>query len=397
MNLTKKEFQQKGEAYIDKIIGNDKVNMIVAIYHKDGSLLYENENAIIFNTPKYTKTKIQEWEDVETKDYLIKYLTVEDEGRIIKVGMVLNQSLLRWKYLSQRVLIFAGIILVLITTFSYFLTSLLFRPIQSLANHIKVMTQKLEAGETDEFHSLFHLSAIKFNKNDEFSDLLNAIYHLFQKISETHNITKKWSALMAHELKTPLTILKNRIESLYLEAGMDEKKQKSIDEEMSRMQDVVESFLDWASFESDPSKPEIHAVSIAKRSQYIVNNLKKAYPDQEIDLDFSMREDIKIFCNPIHFDQMLSNLISNSIKYGDGKITVECNESFISVSDNGPGIPEEVLSKLGSPFNYLKANKAKGVGLGLAWVSTICRKYGWFLMIDSNNRNQVKILFPTFA
>ena len=75
LTLTKKEFLQMGEDYIQEIIGDDKINMIVAIYQENGTLLYENNNASIFKTPSKLPPKFKEWEDVETNDYLIKYLT----------------------------------------------------------------------------------------------------------------------------------------------------------------------------------------------------------------------------------------------------------------------------------------------------------------------------------
>ena len=395
LTLTKKDFLQRGEQYIEEIIGDDKINMVVAIYNKKGSLLYRNNNAVIFGTPAEIPEKFKEWEDIETHEYFIKYLTLKDDSqnRIIRVGMILNQRLLRWRYLSQRVTIYGIIILGVVTVLSYFLTSLLLRPIKNLANHINVMTEKLDAGETNDFNSILNISANKFN--DEFGVLLKAISNLSQKISESHNITKKWSAIMAHELKTPLTILKNRIETLSQDSMADPNKILAVDEEMNRLEKIIGSFLEWASFESDPKKPEIHAISVKKRSEYILSSLKDAFPDGKVSFAYSGDEDARIFCDPIHFDQLLTNLITNALKYGSGKTVVECTGNLLSVSDEGAGIPIEVLKKLGSPFNYFKSGNTKGFGLGLAWVNTICRKYGWTLSIQENQRNKVNILFST--
>ena len=397
LSPSKKEFLAEGQDYISEIIGDDKVNMIVSIYQDDGTLLYENDNAVIFDAPEKL-TKFREWEDIESKDYFIKYLTVKDKSqkRIIRVGMILNQSLLRWKYLSQRLFIFAGIVLSIITILSYFLTNLLFRPIQQLAQQINVMTGKLESGETSDFKLLLSRSASRFG-NDEFAGLLHSIGRLSEKINESHNLTKKWSALMAHELKTPLTILKNRIESFTQQEGILPEKLTGVNDEMSRLEKIIVNFLEWATLESDPARPEIHAVSLRKRSEYIINNLRAIFPASEIELNFIAPEDEKVFCNPIHFDQMITNLVINAVKYGRGKVTINCDENMICVRDEGAGIPDEVISRLGSPFNHFRKGDTKGSGLGLAWVSTICKKYGWLLNIDENHKNQVKILFPRSA
>lgn len=393
LKVGKKDPQVMGDQYIEGIIGDDKINIIVAIYSIDGSLIYKNDNAEIFKTPTALEAKYSEWEDVELNEYFIKYLTREDkhQGRIIKVGMVLNQSLLRWKYLSQRVFVFAGIILIFITIITYLLTTFLFRPINELAKHVNALAESLDSGSTDEFKSIYHISSHRFN--DEFSALLNSINKLSVKITETHNITKKWSAMMAHELKTPLTILKNKVESLSLQKGIDPAIFQHVDEEMIRMENIIEDFLQWASFENDPSRPEIHAVSIRKRADYIVGSLKENFSGSSIELLYKFKEELKVFCNPIHFDQLLSNLVVNAIKYGEGNIKVECHDNYLLVSDEGPGIPGDVLSRLGSPFNHARMNGQKGCGLGLAWVNTICRKYGWRVSISESATNSIYVYF----
>lgn len=390
---SKKELLHKGDAYVDRIIGDDKVNIIVSIYNRDGALLYANENAEVFDTPEEFDLNYQQWEDVERGDYFFKYLTTPDRtgDRIFRVGMVLNQSLLRWKYLSQRVLLFASIVLTVILLISYVLTTLLFRPVLQLADQVNAMTGKIDSGDLNEFKSMFNLTSNRFK--DEFSDLLASIHKLATKITENHNITKKWSAMMAHELKTPLTILKNRVETLSLEGSSSAKKIADVDEAMLRMESIIEDFLQWASFENDPSKPEIHAVSLFKRSEFIVQNLKETFPQAQIDLRNFNQSDARVFCNPIHLDQLLSNIITNSIKYGKGVTKVSIHQDSVSVSDDGPGVPLEILEKLGSPFNHISKNGTAGFGLGLAWVSTICRKYGWELLIDPAQRNIVEVHF----
>lgn len=393
LTLTKKDFLKKGEQYLDTIIGDDKVNMIVVIYNENGKMLYKNNNADIFSAPITVERNFKEWVDVETNDYFIKYLTIKDEQqkRYIRVGMILNQSLLRWKYLSQRVTLFGMIVLVFISIISYFLTMLLFKPIHDLASYVNVMTEKLGAGDTNDFNSILNISTSRFN--DEFGVLLMAISKLSNKISESHNITKKWSALMAHELRTPLTILKNKIEILSQDINVDQKKIEAVDEEMGRVEKIIGSFLEWASFESDPAKPEIHAVSLEKRLGYIVGILRDAFDGADIEMIYHGDPEARIFCNPVHFDQLVTNLITNALKYGKGKTLVECSESVLTISDEGEGVPLEVLENLGSPFNYLKKQNIKGFGLGLAWVGTICRKYGWSLDIQPGSRNKISINF----
>ena len=91
--------------------------------------------------------------------------------------------------------------------------------------------------------------------------------------------------------------------------------------------------------------------------------------------------------NPIHLDQLLTNLISNALKYSPSteKVWVKVEGNLVSVEDRGQGIPQSVLEKLGQPFNFQRQEGIKGSGLGLAWVNTICKKYGWTLRITRDS------------
>jgi two-component system sensor histidine kinase QseC len=72
----------------------------------------------------------------------------------------------------------------------------------------------------------------------------------------------------------------------------------------------------------------------------------------------------------------------------DSKVTIETFDSFLRVTDTGSGIPDEVLARIGQPFNcgpQLPQLKHKRSGLGLAWINTITKIYNWNLAIQSGH------------
>lgn len=396
LTLSKSEYSLRGKEYIDEIIGDDKVNMIVAIYGAKGGVLYFNENAHIFGLPNTIRPGFQEWEDVETKEYFIKYLTVKDkdQGRTIRVGMILNQSLVRWKDLNQRVFIYATIVLSVIIFVAFFLTQILFRPVQMLADQVSLMSEKIEKGEFNDLKSWFSLLSKNRKRDDEFGKLILSLDRLANKITETQEQTKKWSAMMAHELKTPMTILRNRIDDLTHSISAPADKVSAVEAELERLEAIITDFLEWASLENDNSSPEIHALPLAKRTTQLVESLSQSF-HHAISLTDNSEQDLRIFCDPLHFDQVINNLLVNAIKYGEGKpVSVAINNSEITISDSGPGIPDTVLENFGKPFNKYKQGKVLGYGLGLAWVSTISKKYKWDLSISNKNGTSIKIVFP---
>jgi signal transduction histidine kinase len=396
LSLSKKEFLNLGQEFINDVIGDDKVNMIVAIYSAHGNILYRNDNAYIFELPDKIDTHFSTWEDVEQKEYFIKYLTQKDQknDRIIKVGMILNQSLVRWKGLNQRIFVFVGIILSVITIISFFLTFLLFKPVQVLGELVNLMAEKIETGEFLELQSWFHMLKSKTRRNDEFNYLLNSLDKLAKKINETQQLTQQWSALMAHELKTPMTLLRMSIDEMIAETKIPPKSIESVEVELKKLENIIMDFLEWASAENDSSKPEIHAINVPKRTEEIIHYIEKTLPQVTMTITNKSEEDFRVFCNPIHFDQLLNNILTNSAKYGDGKIDITCETDKLIISDNGKGIPDSVLKNFGKPFNKYSQNGISGQGLGLAWVNTIVNKYKWKIHLDNSNGTRIEIQFP---
>lgn len=393
LSLTKKEFKDEGDELVDDIIGDDKVNVIVGIFNKKGQILFKNTNAEVFDMPDRLG-EIQEWEDVELGDFFIKYLTVKNEkqNRIVRVGMVLNQSLIRWKFLSQRISLFAVIILIVVALITFFLTYLLFRPLKRLTDEVNELGTHVGRGEIKMLGSWFQRMD-EAKKPDEFQRLTLSLARLAKKISDSQILTQRWSALMAHELKTPMTRLKLSVESLLTESLATESEKSRVETELKKLETIIMDFLDWASLENNSEKPVLHAMSVAKKTTQIISNFSESHPD--IHFDLRLENDLKIFCQPLHFEQVIVNLISNSLKYGKGNsIVVALQDQTLIVKDHGPGIPDEVLENFGKPFNKFIQGNETGHGLGLAWINTIARKYHWEIIWDNSEGTEVKIVFP---
>ena len=124
------------------------------------------------------------------------------------------------------------------------------------------------------------------------------------------------------------------------------------------------------------------------------------YNELEINLNSSINE---IFANKTAIDQILINLITNSIKYSDKdkvKIEIEITEDetsyMFSVQDNGPGIALNHQEKIFEIFRII-AGKDKfgktGNGIGLATVKKIIEKLGGNIMVESELGKGAKFIF----
>jgi two-component system sensor histidine kinase QseC len=199
---------------------------------------------------------------------------------------------------------------------------------------------------------------------------------------------------MAHELKTPMTLLRMSIDELMSQTKASPASLQNVENELRKLEHIIMDFLEWASVENDSFRPDLHAINVPQRTQELVHYLEKTFAQMEITVTNKASDDFRIFCNPIHFDQMLNNLVSNAAKYGNGKLNIICENGKLTVIDNGEGLPENVLKNFGKPFNKFSQNGISGHGLGLAWVNTIANKYNWKINVDVSSGTRFEIMFP---
>jgi signal transduction histidine kinase len=108
--------------------------------------------------------------------------------------------------------------------------------------------------------------------------------------------------------------------------------------------------------------------------------LSLAHPGR---LELVIRQDFSVIANIQHFEQCIANLTVNALYYSpeNQPVILELEGHSISVFDSGPGLPPQVLERIGEPFNKgdAQSKNHRGTGLGLAMVRSICRLYGWRL------------------
>ena len=112
--------------------------------------------------------------------------------------------------------------------------------------------------------------------------------------------------------------------------------------------------------------------------------------------------DCIIYADPVQFRNAITNLLENSLKYKDApevEVHISCTETesdaTISVSDNGPGVSDEALSKLFDVFyrsDPSRNNPQKGSGLGLAITAKILERFGGTIRAEHETPKGLRIL-----
>ena len=215
-------------------------------------------------------------------------------------------------------------------------------------------------------------------------------------LRETDSFRKDFIGNLAHELKTPLFNIQGFILTL-LEVGLEDpeinrkflsKAEKNID----RMTGLLEDLDSISKIESGVMTIDPEPVNIVELSNDIVDNLERKAKDANVNLKVRSSEDFIVLCDPQKIEQVLSNLLVNSLNYGKdgGKTRVRFYDMgenlLIEVADDGIGIKEEDLLRIYERFYRVDKSRSRhagGSGLGLAIVKHIVEAHGGNLHVRS--------------
>jgi signal transduction histidine kinase len=386
------------EEQISKILGGKRIGKIFVLQDAAGKILYQSEN---LNVMQVSLPTSPEWVTLETGDQFLRVRNIPSKlqgGSIFQVGLVLDRNFINWEILDARVVRYVAGIIVALFAASVFLTLLLLSPLRILISHLSRTTVELEnlkdVAPLPGF--LTKYTAGFLARSDEFSNLIEAIQKLIDRINLNYKLTRSWTLQMAHELKTPLAVVRAITEANFKAGKLPEHFAADVSAEVTRMSNIMDDFLNWAELENSRPQKDLHSIKAGKTIRAIAGRIENLEPNR---MHLEIQTEFSVFANPGHFDQLVSNLITNALKYSPAgsPVIITVANRHIKVIDGGPGIPGDVLERLGEPFNFghIDGKPTTGNGLGLAWVATVAKLYGWKFHLDSSQRGtQAIVQFP---
>jgi two-component system sporulation sensor kinase A len=202
--------------------------------------------------------------------------------------------------------------------------------------------------------------------------------------SEKMSIAGQLAAGVAHEIRNPLTSLKGFIQLLQAGVSRKEEYYNIMIEEIEKMETITSELL----FVSKPLTDNKRNEPMEKMLQDIIVLLNPQAKLKGIDIKYHIPGNIMIYCDRSQIKQVLINLVKNAIEAMDepGKIQLNAASGAsgisLSIIDEGSGIPEELIHKLGEPFF---TTKQSGTGLGIMISKQILEQHGATLEIKQNN------------
>lgn len=214
-----------------------------------------------------------------------------------------------------------------------------------------------------------------------------AVNRMQNRIQDLINDRTLMLAAISHDLRTPITRLKLRI-NLYPDENEKQKMLSSLDE----MEAMISELIDFSQFES--TQEEIRKIELNSFLQTVCHDCVDL--NQEVHYR-PLNKKAPYLIKELGFKRALTNIIHNACKYGKrAQVMLKEKNNMIEiiVEDEGPGIAEEEIKQVFTPFyrcDHSRSRKIAGTGLGLTIAQTVIRAHGGEINLSNRYKGGLKV------
>ena len=270
--------------------------------------------------------------------------------------------------LYMIIIIFAGSILI------YFILGKMLNPVKKFSKQIEII---------NEYQLSDRVSG--FNSCEELGELQKSFNSMLDRLDRAFESKKRFSSDAAHELKTPLAVLKNSLDVLEIDENPSEEDYKyTVDifkKQTERMISLVNNLFTMS------EQKDYHfndTVDINIIINDIINDLSKEIEDKSLSINIYGKS-LSVKGNSVMLNHAISNIIQNAVKYNNknGSIDIITEEvdkkCIITIKDTGVGIEKGKEKEIFEPFYRVDTSRSRkigGAGLGLAITKDIISRHG---------------------
>jgi two-component system sensor histidine kinase BaeS len=292
---------------------------------------------------------------------------------------------------SQMLYIIGGGILLLAAVVAFLLSRHLLAPVDKLMAGTRALTSR-------QFDT-----RIEVESKDELGQLAADFNFMAQTLESYEHMRQQWISDIAHELRTPLSILRGEIEAL--KDGVREVNRDTLNSllaEARHLSEIVNDLHELSLADTGALSIKKVPVDPAAVLKETLGHFKQGFAENQIKIENSLENHhpITIIGDAGRLRQLFSNLVKNTLRYADApgilKIGQECtaNRLILFFEDSGPGVPEGELDRL---FDRLyrvdrPRNRAQGgSGLGLSICKSIVNALGGEIRATNGSSGGLRI------
>lgn len=218
---------------------------------------------------------------------------------------------------------------------------------------------------------------------DEISRLGDTVNQMAGHIQRLLDVQRELTQAVSHELRTPLARLRFGMEMLAESEDIDDRYAQldKLDEDVSQLNTLIDEILTYASLEQGTPQLNFEAVDIDALLARIERETKAL--NKPATLRVEVDPGLFVDAVPRYLHRVMQNLVGNAMRYANKEVLlrfeVRQGVAFLTVEDDGPGIPEADWKRVFEPFTRLDDSRTRstgGYGLGLSIVNRIAFWFG---------------------
>lgn len=241
-------------------------------------------------------------------------------------------------------------------------------------NTLAIAAQEISLGNLSVRAELENPSSVS-----EITKLISDFNSMAEKLETSVNNASIWNAAIAHELRTPVTILQGRLQGVLDDVFVPDKALfKNLLNQVEQLSFLIEDLRTLSLADNQQLRLNFEWISLSNVIFQSINLLQDRFDQANLKIETDLSDE-KCFFDRQRLEQILIALFENEIRYANAGIlritTKKNNEGLIlTIEDEGPGIADNHIPFIFEPFYRLEESRAKnngGSGLGLSVVNAI--------------------------
>ncbi|MEM9689254.1 MAG: ATP-binding protein, partial [Pseudomonadota bacterium] len=272
------------------------------------------------------------------------------------------------------------------------------RPIRALANG----AQSIADGDLE--------SRIAVKRNDELGDLARDFNQLADTLQENRESRQRWVADIAHELRTPLAILRGELDAL--EDGVrtfDTDTRESLQAEVARLSRLVGDLHDLSVYDEGALHAQLEFLDLGELLRGMLRPATNRFDDAGLTLTSDVQAEPVIVLGDLRrLEQLITNLLENTLRYTDAPgelhVSLQADPAGIRLafSDSAPGVPDDALPLLFDRLYRVHESRNRqtgGSGLGMSICKAIVEAHNGTITAETSDAGglTVRVSLPVVA
>lgn len=234
-------------------------------------------------------------------------------------------------------------------------------------------------------------------QNDEIGHLGRTLNHMLDRIESTVEQLHTITGSLAHDLKSPLTAMRGKLETTLESDGGSEHAESivSVIDELDRLTDFLNTSLDVAEAKADALRLSLAEVDLDELIRSMIDFYEPSMSAKGLRVQIRSAGTVMVLADPTLLHRAVANLLDNELKHLPAScsicISLRENEqmTMLIVEDDGPGFDAEIGRHLFE--RRVKGRASRGHGLGLAFVAAVVRVHGGNLTAENRGEGGARL------